>query len=96
MIRNIAKLLSLIFLATTLLAAGTALADSVKDADRIPKDTELTVMHWKQARAYEAAMRLELARQEYLLALANARAPETVSRIQTELQSIDMQIRTLR
>lgn len=60
------------------------------------EDTEYTLQHWKLARKYQKAMRLELARQEYLLALATCRTDQSRDRLQRELQVVEMQIRTLR
>lgn len=65
-------------------------------ADAVPHDSEATARHWKQARAYQKGMRFELARQEYLLALATCRTDITRDRLQRELRIVDMQLRTLR
>lgn len=73
-----------------------AVRAAAPDPDAAPKDSESAARHWKQARAYQKGMRLELARQEYLLALANCRTEETRDRLQRELQIVDLQLRTLR
>jgi len=59
-------------------------------------DTKATVHHWKLARDYEREMRYELARQHYLLALASCRASSTQEQLRRELESVDLQIRTMR
>lgn len=64
--------------------------------DAVPVDSAETTRLWNMARAYKAQMRLEMARQQYLLALATCRSEETVQRIQRELQIVELQIRSLR
>ena len=59
-------------------------------------DTKATQHHWKLARDYERQMRFELARQHYLLALASCRSEPTQAQLRRELESIDLQIRTMR
>jgi uncharacterized glyoxalase superfamily metalloenzyme YdcJ len=59
-------------------------------------DTKATMRHWKQARDYERQMRYELARQHYLLALASCRSTSAQTQLQRELESVDLQIRTMR
>jgi hypothetical protein len=59
-------------------------------------DTKVTVHNWKLARDYERQMRYELARQHYLLALASCRSASTQEQLRRELESIDLQIRTMR
>jgi hypothetical protein len=59
-------------------------------------DTKATVHNWKLARDYEQQMRYELARQHYLLALASCRSEPTQAQLRRELESIDLQIRTMR
>ena len=71
-------------------AAGTSAA-----FERIA-DTKATAHHWKLARDYERQMRYELARQHYLLALASCRSEPTQTQLRRELESIDLQIRTMR
>ena len=64
--------------------------------DTEPRDSAATTSHWQKARAYQSNMRYELARQEYLLALATCRTDQTKNRLQRELQIVEMQLRTLR
>jgi len=59
-------------------------------------DTKATEHNWKLARSYERQMRLELARQHYLLALASCRTEANQLQLRRELDSIDLQIRTMR
>ena len=59
-------------------------------------DTKATRHHWKLARDYERQMRYELARQHYLLALASCRSESTQAQLRRELESVDLQIRTMR
>jgi hypothetical protein len=59
-------------------------------------DTKVTTHHWKLARDYERQMRYELARQHYLLALASCRSEPTQTQLRRELESVDLQIRTMR
>jgi hypothetical protein len=59
-------------------------------------DTRATTHHWKLARDYERQMRYELARQHYLLALASCRSEPTQTQLRRELESVDLQIRTMR
>jgi hypothetical protein len=63
--------------------------------DRIA-DTKATTHNWKLARDYERQMRYELARQHYLLALASCRSESTQTQLRRELESVDLQIRTMR
>ena len=73
--------------------AATSGASAVYDS---LADTKATVHHWKLARDYERQMRYELARQHYLLALASCRSESTQAQLRRELESIDLQIRTMR
>jgi len=59
-------------------------------------DTKATAHNWKLARDYERQMRYELARQHYLLALAACRSESTQMQLRRELESVDLQIRTMR
>ena len=59
-------------------------------------DTKATRHNWKLARDYERQMRYELARQHYLLALASCRSESTQAQLRRELESVDLQIRTMR
>ena len=70
-------------------AAASAVFDSLAD-------TKATTHHWKLARDYERQMRYELARQHYLLALASCRSESTQTQLRRELESVDLQIRTMR
>ena len=78
-----------------LLAAGAAQAASSAQFDSI-SDTQATRHHWTLARDYEKQMRYELARQHYLLALAACRTEASQAQLRRELESIDLQIRTMR
>ena len=59
-------------------------------------DTKATMQNWKLARDYERQMRYELARQHYLLALASCRSESVQAQLRRELESVDLQIRTMR
>jgi len=59
-------------------------------------DTQATTQNWRLARDYERQMRYELARQHYLLALASCRSETTQAQLRRELESVDLQIRTMR
>jgi hypothetical protein len=59
-------------------------------------DTKATMHNWQLARDYERQMRYELARQHYLLALASCRSESTQTQLRRELESVDLQIRTMR
>ena len=59
-------------------------------------DTRATMRNWKLARDYEQQMRYELARQHYLLALASSRSEPAQTQLRRELESVDLQIRTMR
>ena len=61
-----------------------------------PDETKATNKHWRMARDYEQQMRYELARQHYALALAACRSSDTQMQLRRELESIDLQIRTMR
>lgn len=71
-------------------------ADGSTHRDVAPQDSAETAMHWRKARKYQNDMRYELARQEYLLALTTCRSEATRNQLQRELQTVDLQIRTLR
>ncbi|MDR0465761.1 MAG: hypothetical protein LBH94_00210 [Deltaproteobacteria bacterium] len=92
-------------LCTCALICGFALArtHSAQAAAVIPSavfdritDTKATRHNWNLARDYELQMRYELARQHYLLALASCRSESTQAQLKRELESIDLQIRTMR
>ena len=70
-------------------------ADASRAFDRL-SDTRATRYNWKLARDYERQMRYELARQHYLLALASCRTEPTQTQLRRELESVDLQIRTMR
>ena len=88
------------------LLCGLAFAqyDPVQAATAVPpgivydrlSDTKATTLNWKLARDYERQMRYELARQHYLLALAACRSESTQMQLRRELESVDLQIRTMR
>ena len=70
-------------------------ADASRAFDRLA-DTRATRHNWQLARDYERQMRYELARQHYLLALASCRSEPTQTQLRRELESVDLQIRTMR
>ena len=70
-------------------------SDASRAFDRLA-DTKATTHNWKLARDYERQMRYELARQHYLLALASCRSEPTQTQLRRELESVDLQIRTMR
>jgi hypothetical protein len=70
-------------------------ADASRTFDRLA-DTKATRHNWQLARDYEGQMRYELARQHYLLALASCRSEPTQMQLRRELESVDLQIRTMR
>lgn len=78
------------------LAVASETAPKRTPPDAVPTDSAETTRLWNMARAYKAQMRLEMARQQYLLALATCRSEDTVQRIQRELQIVELQIRSLR
>ena len=83
-------------LAFTLPAPAQAAASGQSAVfDRLT-DTKATTHNWKLARDYERQMRYELARQHYLLALASCRSTSTQEQLRRELESVDLQIRTMR
>ncbi len=51
---------------------------------------------WNQARYFQAQGRYDLAREHYLLALAAVRDNEEREILNQELQTVDLQIKTLR
>ncbi|MCL1984944.1 MAG: hypothetical protein FWG59_00650 [Betaproteobacteria bacterium] len=71
-------------------------ADDVSAAFDSLADTRATTHNWKLARDYERQMRYELARQHYLLALASCRSEPSQTQLRRELESVDLQIRTMR
>ena len=71
-------------------------ADASAAFDNLPDDTKATMHNWKLARDYERQMRYELARQHYLLALSSCRLEPTQTQLRRELESVDLQIRTMR
>ena len=75
---------------------GDARAASASQAFDSLEDTKATRHNWKMARDYERQMRYELARQHYLLALAACRSEFTQMQLRRELESVDLQIRTMR
>ena len=85
-----------LILLAALLSLPSGLAACSTHRDVAPHDSAETAMHWRKARAYQNSMRYELARQEYLLALTTCRSEATRNQLQRELQTVDLQIRTLR
>ncbi len=61
---------------------------------RLNSDSATT--DWNQARYFQAQGRYDLAREHYLLALAAARDNEERDVLNQELQTVDLQIKTLR
>ncbi len=79
-----------------LLCAPAFAAGLIGNFDSLPPDTRLTRKHWAAARDYQRQMRYELARQHYLLALSACRSSETQEQLKRELETVDLQIRTMR
>ncbi len=80
-----------------------AQALTVKEFDDMPKHEkrdipipEETKHHWELAMDYKYDGRYELARQHFLLALATCNSTELRDTLKRELQSVDLQIRTMR
>lgn len=61
----------------------------------IPESTQ-TMASWRDARNFQAEGRYELAKQQYQLALATARTPDSQTALQRELQAVDRMLQTLR
>ncbi len=61
----------------------------------IPYDPNC-LSHWQQGREYVAQGRYELAREQYLMALAASNTEETSTQLSHELHSVDMMITTQR
>ncbi len=79
----------------TYASAGSAVS-SFKNSDKALGDSSIADAYWKKARTYRDEGRFELARQQYLLALSSCYTEEAKIRVQRELQSVELLIRTMR
>jgi hypothetical protein len=59
-------------------------------------ETGSTLANWRTARNYQADGRFELARQYYVLALADARTPDSQIALRQELEAVERQIEAMR
>lgn len=75
---------------------GGGTSSSFKNPDRALGDAPVAEVYWKKARTYRDEGRFELARQQYLLALSSCHTEEAKTRVQRELQSVELLIRTMR
>lgn len=71
-------------------------SSSFKNPDRLLGDAPVAEAYWQKAHAYRNAGRFEMARQQYLLALSACHTEECKNRVQRELQTVDLLIRTMR
>lgn len=76
-------------------STGSA-GSSFKNPDRALGDAPVADAYWKKALTYRDEGRFELARQQYLLALSSCHTEEAKTRVQRELQSVELLIRTMR
>jgi hypothetical protein len=75
------------FLATCL--AGCARYTAVPE-------TGSTLSNWAIARGYQSQGRWEMARQYYVLAMADARTPDSQVALKQEIEAVERQIQTMR
>lgn len=59
-------------------------------------ETGSTLSNWTYARNYQAQGRYELARQYYVLAMADARTPDSQAALRQEIEAVERQIEALR
>jgi hypothetical protein len=59
-------------------------------------ETGSTLSNWTLARHYQAQGRYEMSRQYYVLALADARTPDSQVALRQEIEAIERQIQTMR
>jgi hypothetical protein len=59
-------------------------------------ETGATLSNWTIARGYQAQRRFEIARQYFVLALANARTPESQAALRQEIEAVERQIQVMR
>ena len=59
-------------------------------------ETASTLHNWGLAREYQAAHRFEMARQYYVLALADARTPNSQQALRQEIEAVERQIQAMR
>ena len=59
-------------------------------------ETSSTLRNWSIAREYQAAHRFEMARQYYVLALADARTPDSQWALRQEIEAVERQIQAMR
>lgn len=61
----------------------------------LPENSQ-TIAYWRDARDYQAAGRLELAKQYYQLALASARTPDAQTALEREIVSVNRAMQAMR
>ena len=59
-------------------------------------ETGSTLSNWNIARNYQAQHRFEMARQYYVLALADARTPDSQTALKQEIEAVERQIQAMR
>ena len=59
-------------------------------------ETGSTLSDWVIARGYQSQGRYEMARQYYVLALANARTPDSQVALRQEIEAVERQIQAMR
>ena len=59
-------------------------------------ETGSTLSNWTLARSYQAQARYEMARQYYVLAMADARTPDSQIALRQEIEAVERQIEALR
>ncbi|MDR2727373.1 MAG: hypothetical protein LBC10_05215 [Deltaproteobacteria bacterium] len=59
-------------------------------------ETGSTLSTWSIARGYQAQGRFEMARQYFVLALANARTPDSQTALRQEIEAVERQIQAMR
>jgi hypothetical protein len=59
-------------------------------------ETGSTLSNWTIARHYQAQGRYEIARQYYVLAIADARTPDSQVALRQEIEAIERQIQAMR
>jgi len=79
----------LLLLALCLVLGGCAKYTSVTE-------TAPTLSNWTIARSYQAQGRFEMARQYFVLALANALTPDSQVALRQEIEAVERQIQAMR
>lgn len=59
-------------------------------------ETGSSLDNWRIARNYQAERRFEMARQYYVLALADARTPDSQMALKQEIEAVERQIQAMR